>query len=91
MNREAFAPYTPLLKALFIGLIIGSLITGGLALNAVAITLLLVALLLATHGDLVTVVGVVIGLAIVLIFPQFSLAGLDPVTALLCVALMLLL
>jgi hypothetical protein len=87
-----FTTYVPFLKLVFVGVAVASLITGGLALNAVALTLLIAVILVATRADVIpALIAIAVGVVIVLVFPQFSLAGLDPVTALLCVALMLML
>lgn len=82
--------YLPLLKLVFVGLVIGSLIGGGLALTAVALTFLIAFILLAARIDLPTALAVAIGILIVVFFPQFSLFAVDPVAALLCCVLILL-
>lgn len=90
MKRETFTPYLPLLKILFVGLLTGSLIAGGLTLNAVILTLLIGALLVASRADVVqALIVLVIGIVIVMLFPQFSLAALDPTKAILCIAVIL--
>lgn len=84
--------YLPLLKLVFVGVLVGSIITGGLALNAVALTLLIAALLVVTRPDVIyALIAIILGAAIVILFPQLSLTGLDPIAALICIALMLLL
>lgn len=92
MARQTFTTYVPFLKLLFVGLAAGSLIAGGLALNAVALTLLIAVILVASRADVVPVfIAIAIGVVIVVVFPQFSLLAIDPVAALLCCVLMLLL
>lgn len=91
-DTRSFSTYLPLIKLLFVGLIVGSLLTGGLALNAVALTLLLGALLVVTRSDVIyALIAIALGAVIIVLFPQLSFTVLDPVAALACVALMLLL
>lgn len=92
MNRDRIAPYLPLVKLLFVGVLAGSLITGGLALNAVALTLLLAALLVISRTKvLYALIAIALGAAIVILFPQFSMSNLDPTAALLCCVVMIML
>lgn len=91
-ETRSYATYLPLLKLVFVGLVAGSLLTGGLALNAVALTLLLAALLIVTRGDVIyALIAIALGAVIVVLFPQLSFTALDPLPALACVALMILL
>jgi hypothetical protein len=91
MNRDTFAPYIPLVKLLFVGVLVGSLIPG-LSLNAVALTLLLAALLVLARADVLkAVIVIALGAVIVVLFPVFSFTALDPVAALACAVLMILL
>lgn len=92
MNRDQITHYLPLLKVLFVGLLLGSLIGGGLALNAVILTLLIAALLLATRADVLqALIVIVIGAAIVVLFPQFSFLKLDAQAIVACCVVVLML
>lgn len=86
------AQYTPYLKLVFVGVLLASVLTGGFGLTVVALTALIAALLIATRPDVIpALIAIAIGAVIVILFPQFSLQAVDPVTALACcVAVMML-
>lgn len=92
MNREAVSSYLPLLKLLIVGCYIGSIIVGGLALNAVLLTLLVAALLVVTRADILQAIAVIlIGAVLIILFKQLSFAALPTNTLILCVMVILML
>ena len=81
MNRERITHYTPLLRTFFVGLLIGSLIVGGLALDATALTLFVAALLIISRADVIPALLVIaLGVIIIVLFRQFSFSRLSPTT-----------
>jgi hypothetical protein len=85
--------YVPLVKIFFAGFLVGSLIVGGLGLNAVLLTFLIIALLLLSRGAdiLPALIAVVLGAAVVILFRQLSFAALDTNALILCCVAVILL
>lgn len=81
MNRQTIVQYVPLLKLFFAGLLVGSLIVGGLALDATALTLFVAALLIISRADVIPALLVIaLGVVIIVLFRQFSFTHLSPTT-----------
>lgn len=92
MNRDQITHYLPLVKLLFVGFFVGSIIVGGLTLNAVLLTLLVAALLLLSRADVLqAVLAVVVGAVLIVLFPQLSFVKLDTDVLVACIAIVLLL
>lgn len=90
VQPDNYSRYVPLLKLVFVGVLIGSLVAGGIALDVIALTLFLAALLILGRGDrLYAAIAILLGVAIVIVFPQFNLQTINPVAAVACIGVMI--